>query len=372
MKPFLSWCPSAPEFKLDWAGLDASFAWVRALANCPQDPIFHAEGDVWIHTRMVCEALLANARWRALPEVERQTVFFAALLHDIGKPACTREADGRWTSRGHSKRGAILARELLWRLDVPFAQRESIVNLIRFHQVPFFLLERDDSQRVLFEISQTTRCDWLALVTEADARGRRCADQQRLLDNIALFAQYADEQGCLRSPRRFASDHSRFLYFQKPNRDPDYAAFDDTTCEVIVMAGIPGVGKSHWIATQAPNWPIVSLDDLRREMKVLPTDNQGVIVQRARELAREHLRRRQSFIWNATSLSREHRDQLISLCAAYHARLRIVYIEVPAARQAAQNAARENSVPPAAIQRMLDFWEVPDLTEAHQVDYLLA
>jgi predicted kinase len=366
------WCPSAPAFKLDWVGLDAEFDWIRALEACPQDSIYHAEGNVWIHTRMVCEALLANPRWRALPDADRQTVFLAALMHDIAKPACTREEDGRLTSRGHSKRGEIMAREILWRHDVPFAQRESLVNLIRFHQIPFFLLERSDSQRVLFELSQTTRCDWLALVADADARGRLCADQQRLLDNIALFAQYAEEQGCLRAPRRFASAHSRFQYFQKPARDAGYAAFDDTVCEVIVMSGIPGVGKSHWIATQAPDWPVVSLDDLRREMKVLPTENQGVIIQRARELAREHLRRQESFIWNATSLSREHRAHLISLCTAYRARIRIVYIEVAAAQQEAQNNARESRVPPAAIQRMLEHWEVPDLTEAHQVDYLVS
>jgi predicted kinase len=372
MNQILTWCPTPPGFKFDWLSLDAEFDWIRALEPCPQDAIFHAEGNVWIHTRMVCEALLADERWRALAETERRTTFLAALMHDIAKPACTRAENGRLTSRGHSKRGEIMARQILWRHDVPFAQRESIVNLIRFHQVPLFLHERSDSQRTLFELSQTTRCDWLALVAEADARGRICADQQRLLDNIARFAQYAQAQGCWQQPRRFASAHSRFLYFQQPHREPDETAPDDTVCEVLVMSGIPGVGKNHWIATQGPDWPVVSLDDLRRELNVKPTEDQTVIVQRARALAREHLRRQQSFIWNATSLSREHRAQLISLCAAQRARIRIVYIEVPAVRQAAQNIARESRVPEAAIQRMLEHWEVPDLTEAHQVDYVIA
>ena len=38
--------------RVRWDDLQA-FDWVRALASCPQDPIHHAEGDVWIHTRMI-------------------------------------------------------------------------------------------------------------------------------------------------------------------------------------------------------------------------------------------------------------------------------------------------------------------------------
>ena len=110
---FYELVPQPPDFNLDWEGLSAEFAWIRALADCPQDSIYHAEGDVWIHTRMVCESLLANAQWRALPDDERHIVFIAALMHDIGKPACTRMDDGRITSRGHSTRGAIMAREIL-------------------------------------------------------------------------------------------------------------------------------------------------------------------------------------------------------------------------------------------------------------------
>ncbi|MFN7931295.1 MAG: AAA family ATPase [Blastocatellia bacterium] len=367
----MNFVPSPPDFQLDWDGIHAAFAWVRALADCPQDALHHAEGDVWIHTRMVCESLLANAQWRALPDEERAIVFMAALMHDVGKPACTRAEDGRITSRGHSTRGAIQAREILWRMDVPLRTREQIVNLIRWHQIPFFLIDSPHSQRRLFEVSQTTRCDLLALVTEADARGRICQDQQRLLDNIALFTQFAAEQDCLHTPRPFPSDHSRFLYFQKEDRDPDYLAFDDTICEVIVMSGFPGVGKDTWIAAHHPALPVVSLDALRAELKIKPTDNQGVVIAAAREKAREYLRRKQSFIWNATNISRQMREHCLSLCAAYNARLHIVYLETSEANLLAQNRARAASVPVAVIHKLFSRWEVPDVTEAHQVDWIV-
>lgn len=362
--------PQPPDWQLDWQSLHDEFAFIRAMQGCQQEPSYHAEGDVWIHTRMVCESLAASEDWRALPEEDRQTVFIAALMHDIAKSVCTRLEDGRLTSRGHSSRGEVMARELLWRMGMPMRQREQIASLIRWHQVPFFLIDSANSLRRLFEVSQSARCDLLAQVTGADGRGRICQDQQRLLDNIALFAQFAEEQDCLRQPRQFPSDHSRFLYFRKQDRNPHYLAFDDTICEVILMSGLPGAGKDTWIESQAPDWPVISLDALRREMKIAPTDKQGVVIARAREMARQHLRRKQCFIWNATNISRQMRERSLSLCAAYNARVRIVYIEAPANRLFAQNAERAHSVPSAVIARMLEKWQPPDLTEAHQVEWV--
>src|SRR5947209_7885476 len=128
MTDLFAFCPTAPDWRVPWDEMDREYPFVRALAGCPQDPVHHAEGDVWIHTRMVCQALAGLPAWRELPHQEREIVFAAALLHDVAKPECTRtEPGGRISSRGHSRRGAILARQLLWRMDTPFALREQVV-----------------------------------------------------------------------------------------------------------------------------------------------------------------------------------------------------------------------------------------------------
>ena len=36
------------------------FPWARQMIDCPQDVLYHAEGDVWTHTQMVVDALLAE------------------------------------------------------------------------------------------------------------------------------------------------------------------------------------------------------------------------------------------------------------------------------------------------------------------------
>jgi predicted kinase len=75
------------------------------------------------------------------------------------------------------------------------------------------------------------------------------------------------------------------------------------------------------------------------------------------------------YYWNATNLSRDLRGRCIRVFAAYDARVRIVYVEVPAARLYPQNQQRPTPVPEPAIEALLDRWEVPDRTEAHTVDW---
>ena len=134
------------------------------------------------------------------------------------------------------------------------------------------------------------------------------------------------------------------------------------------MAGLPGAGKDTWIRNHLPDWPVVSLDGLRKELGIGPTDDQWRVVQAARERARELLRQQRSFIWNATNITRMMRRRVIDLALAYHARTRIVYIETPFADILKHNRARQASVPEEIIYRLLDRLEMPVVSEAHRLE----
>ncbi len=369
-------CPEPPEWTLDWEALLRRFAWLRALEGTPQEPDYHAEGDVLTHTRMVAEALIADGGWRALEPARRSVLFAAALLHDVAKPACTQiAADGGISSPGHARAGSTMAREILTRSDgfadaVPFPQREAVARLVRSHGLPLWFLEKRDPQRAVLAASMSARLDEVAALAEADVCGRICADQQGLLDRVALFRSYCEEQGCLNQQYAFASDHSRFVYFRDPTKAPTYAAYDDTVCEATLMSGLPGAGKDTWIVRHAPDLSVISLDMIRRELKVTPSDDQGAVAALAKSRAREMLRRQQSFIWNATNITRALRTALIDLFAAYHARIRIVYVDAPWETILRRNQEREASVPEPVIARMLRKLEVPDLTEAHTAEWV--
>ncbi|MDQ2716181.1 MAG: AAA family ATPase [Chloroflexota bacterium] len=369
-------CPAQTHWAIDWESMQARFAWIAAMAGVPQEAQYHAEGNVLIHTRMVVEALVALDEWRALPPGERAIMFAAALLHDIAKPACTKiEEDGRITSKNHARAGEKVARQLLWQghdfaEPVPFPCREYIARLVRFHGLPLWFLDKPDAARAVIAASHVVRLDRVALLAEADVRGRICQDRDELLARIALFREFCKELGCYDRTRQFPTSHSRFVYFRSENASPDYQAYDDTQFEVVMMSGLPGAGKDHWLKNHLPGWPVISLDQIRRELKIAPTNAQGHVVQTAKERARALLRQHRSFAWNATNATKTMRRQLIDLFAAYHARIRIVYIDAPFAVLTGQNTARQESVPQEVIVRLMRKLNVPDLTEAHEVEWV--
>ena len=130
-------------------------------------------------------------------------------------------------------------------------------------------------------------------------------------------------------------------------------------------------GKNHWIEEHLASWPALTLDEIRRELKIDPADSQGAVIAKAEDRAREYLRKGESFVFNATNLSRQLRSQWIGLFESYHARIRIVYVEVPFAKLYEQNRQRKAQVPAKVIERLLERWEVPDRTEAHQVEWVV-
>ena len=213
------------------------------------------------------------------------------------------------------------------------------------------------------------RCDRLALLAEADVRGRQATDIAGLLDRIELFRELCHAERCLCAPRAFCSPHARFLYARGRWPHIDYAPFEDFRSDVVLTSGLPGAGKDHWIGKHLADRPAVSLDAIRRRLGIDAAGNQGRVRQEARRQAREYLRRGEPFVWNATNVSRRLRDACVELFVAYKARVRIVYVEVPPVLLKKQNRDRPAAVPDRVLERLLERWEVPDPFEAHRVEY---
>jgi putative nucleotidyltransferase with HDIG domain len=367
-----SGCPISTGLQINWLEILANFPCLQSLASCEQNPIYHAEGNVWIHTQLVCEALVSLPAWQAMNAQDRSILFAAALFHDIAKPMATQVAeDGKITAKGHVNLGARMVREILQDLHTPFTIREAIVAIVRYESLPLWFWDKPQPLRSIIRASQLVRCDWLALMAEADVKGRICADRDRLLDTIEFFREFCQEHHCFDKAYPFSSAHSRFIYFHKEDADPTYVAFDDTCLEVIMMCGLPGAGKDYWIEHNYPDLPVISLDKLRVEMGILPTDEQGKIIQAGKKLAKGYLQSKTPFIWNATNIVKPIRSGLIRLFAGYHARIRLVYLEVPIDRLLQQNRDRQVPVPTTVIHRYYDRLDIPDITEAHQLDYVV-
>jgi putative nucleotidyltransferase with HDIG domain len=343
--------------------------WAREMAACQQDAQWHAEGDVWTHTKMVCAELERLADWPSLDRAAQLKLLFTALFHDAGKPATTvLDPDtGRTRSPKHALVGTEIARRVLRDLQCDLVTREEIAALVRFHGRPPFLLEKAKPELEVISLSWQVNNRLLYLFALADTRGRQAKEMTRPEENLHLWKLVAEERGCFVRPYAFVNDHARFLFYRDQLSSLHYTPHEDYRCTVTLMSGLPGAGKDTWLAQHHPGLPVLSLDAIRIELDVDATDNQGTVIQAARESCREHLRAGQNFAFNGTNITRQMRQRWIELFSDYGARTEIVYLEPPVATILAQNKRRTNPVPERVIQRLIDKLEPPTVTECHSL-----
>jgi predicted kinase len=142
---------------------------------------------------------------------------------------------------------------------------------------------------------------------------------------------------------------------------------------VILLSGLPGAGKDNHVFHNYKDWPVINLDEIRRENKIAPTDKSGngKVIQMAKEQARVYLRKGQDFVWNATNITKQMREQLVVLFVTYKANITILYIEVPYQQLHLQNTNREAALPYNAVDRLVARLQVPSPLEAHEVRYII-
>jgi predicted kinase len=362
----------------DWAWFLHAIPELKLLASTPQDPHFHAEGDVWIHTRMVVEALMRGDEYVGGSADERFILFYAALLHDIAKPATTviDPDSGRIGQPGHSKRGAIDVRILGWHAGVPFALREHICRIVTVHQLPFFALAGNkngqSAEYLVRKLSHELDLRLLAAVAQADMEGRHYVGKADCLVDIELFRELAREEGCYGRPRAFADLHTQLSYFRGAGIAPDFAHHQNAGSRVTMMSGLPASGKNTWVERHRGGLPVVSIDDAREELGLKHGANEGAAAHRAIDFAKELLREKVPFVWNTTHLSAQMRKKTLDLLYAYDAQVELVYLEQPPNVIFKRNTQRDTSLSNKSIERMLFKWEVPLPTEAHAVVYPMA
>ena len=385
MEDLLQLASLAAKENIDWHGIEAALSsFVISMSRTEQNPAFHAEGDVWTHTKQVCETLVRLSSFLELSEQEKLAVFLAALLHDIGKISTTRWEAGRWTSPNHTLVGSKMARQFLWQelglCGTPEKQqfRETVCNLIRYHSFPPHAIDDPDGKRKLISIGANgLNCPMftmklLCVLCEADALGRQCLqerDRINMAEQVQLCREFAKESGCYDAPFPFPTAHTRYSYLAKKDIAPEVELYDDTWGKVILMSGLPGTGKDTWIKEHYPDLPMISLDEIRKEMKISPTENQSKVIEIARERARELLRKKQTFVWNATNLSPIVRGRQIEMFTQYHASTCIIHLETDWQEQLRRNAERSAVVPERAIQHMLEEMMLPETKEAAYVQW---
>jgi tRNA nucleotidyltransferase (CCA-adding enzyme) len=160
----------------EWALLATVAPELLPLEATPQDPEWHPEGDVWVHTLLVVDE--AARMIAGLDAPRALAVMLGALCHDLGKPPTTRFEDGRIRSRGHEEAGIPPTLALLDRWNVHsylgYDVRSQVVALVAQHLKPGQLY--DERERVSDGAIRrlARKCEPLLLyyVAKADCLGR--------------------------------------------------------------------------------------------------------------------------------------------------------------------------------------------------------
>jgi tRNA nucleotidyltransferase (CCA-adding enzyme) len=161
---------------MDLGVVERLFPELHALAGCQQEPEWHPEGDVWVHTLQVIDQ--ARTRLDGLPRPQQIAVMLGAVCHDLGKPATTAFIDGRIRSMDHEEQGVAPTLALLDRLNVHtidgYDVRAQVAGLTAQHLKPgsWYKVRDEVGDGAFRRLAHKVDLELLARVAVSDCLGR--------------------------------------------------------------------------------------------------------------------------------------------------------------------------------------------------------
>jgi tRNA nucleotidyltransferase (CCA-adding enzyme) len=149
---------------------------MEPLYRCDQDPEWHPEGNVWIHTLMVIDE--ARQRNGDLDRPQLATIMLGAICHDLGKPKTTAIIDGRVRSPNHEAEGVEPATKILDRLNIytldGYDVRAQVLGIVTEHLRPSAFHKAKDTVRdgAFRRLAQKVDLELLVRFARSDCHGR--------------------------------------------------------------------------------------------------------------------------------------------------------------------------------------------------------
>lgn len=122
---------------LDLGIIEQYYPELFVLTETEQDPLWHPEGNVWIHTLQCINAGAQIIHREPMRVREAFVIMLSILCHDFGKPSTTIKADDRISTPEHESEGEEPTREFLNRIGVDNDTKEKVVPLVKNHLAPF-------------------------------------------------------------------------------------------------------------------------------------------------------------------------------------------------------------------------------------------
>lgn len=390
--------PAWPDIRDAWSRL---FPLLTQLESTPQDPTWHGEGNVSIHTGMVLQCVRNVIAGNS--DIDAATALIlqlGAVFHDIGKPLTTRtkEIHGqeRIISPHHASAGRNYLCLRLQALELSPEVESAVLAIVAFHHHPRRLVQDDAPSARWRQLARQCNVRHLYWIELADLHGRHCPDLDDQLEIIELFRLRCEELELWGNDDPWADWRreisSAFASRSQAFRDHafDAAVMDaesgtiqsveeaiarayqlkDPAASLTLLWGPSGSGKSEWIDRQADGAQVISLDALREEIAGNREDQSmnGQVLQAAKERLKAAFRKGERVIFDATNLRRELRGSTLQLGIDYGAHTRILALQTPLTTLQNRNKKRQHPVRESVLQRQLEMLEWPELDEAHRVE----
>lgn len=357
---------------------------LKDFKSTKQDLIWHAEGDVHIHTDMVLNetySIIANEA-SYLSDDDKFCLVMSALLHDIAKPVTTKEIerDNRIcvVAPRHEYVGISYLIHKIQSLNISEENIKKIIGLVGYHQVPKLLVIRDKSKWVYMNLSQKARLDLLYFLEVADIRGRECYDKTEQLEYLDLFKIYSEEYECYNKTNiPFISNnpyvqHKGFKALvsgditMPEEAEAKFFKHKENYPELVFLSGLSGVGKSTYIKNNYKDYLIVSLDNIREKVGKNRQDhtNEGVVLQKAKIDLKTAFNKKQKVVYDATNLRKDFRDRFLGLGNDYNALTKLVFLTDNMNNIYKRDNDREHSVGKKVLDYQEQRLEYPEVDEA--------
>lgn len=164
------------------------FSMIKDLQEVDQNPKYHPEGNVFIHTMMVVDE---GAKYREKSR-DKRVFMWSLLLHDIGKKPTTKLRKGRLTSYNHDIVGADMTVKFLEHFNENEAFIEEVRGLVRWHMQSLFVT-KDMKFQNIGDMLKDVNINEIVLVSLSDRLGRGNLDYKEIEDTRVQIRKYKEK-----------------------------------------------------------------------------------------------------------------------------------------------------------------------------------
>ena len=163
------------------------FSMIGDLQDVEQNPKYHPEGNVFIHTMMVIDEGAINRE----KSNDKRAFMWSLLLQDVGKKPTTKMRRGRLTSYDHDRVGKDMAEKFLEYFNQDNNFVDKVIGLVRWHMQSLFVI-KDSRFQNIDEMLKDVDVNEIVLVALADRLGRGNLDnfaREETINEINCFEE---------------------------------------------------------------------------------------------------------------------------------------------------------------------------------------